>query len=384
MVTEELLNHIKSEVAKGQSIEVIKTSLLGAGWTSLDVDEAFQKINTTPSQSAQAVNVAKKSKSPMFKIVAIILLLGVLGFGGWWVYSQKIKKSDTSLEDVSVGNSEYVQTTHIKILHPLIGSEIVSGSDLEVKYEITTDIPPYTDISPNDKKIVILVGSTNDNCGDSFNVKPKGVYTFVCHGIGKNQVGSSPVMIVEGAHSVQEKPLVAYGQIKIVSATNLNPVEIIPGGSVSFDGSLEVYVPVGSESDENVAASQLDPQVKFSDGTIKNVPFTDFTYSFDDPTLVRFYPPGGKVPVFIGNRVGKTILHLQYKGIKKDISIRAVSDATTPQDPSTYQKIYNTSSTSLGDFRTMCKQKNGTLQENPDELTCTSKSGNYFISVKGK
>jgi hypothetical protein len=159
-------------------------------------------------------------------------------------------------------------------------------------------------------------------------------------------------------------------------------------GTLNFDTndlSMPRFpVPVGSESDENVASSQLNPQVKFSDGTVKNVPFAEFTYSFDDPTLVRFYPPGGKTPVFIGNRVGKTILHLQYQGIKKDISIRTVADAITSQDPSTYQKIYNTSSTSLGDFRTMCKQKNGMLQENPDQLTCTSKSGNYFISVKGK
>lgn len=305
-----------------------------------------------------------------FKVIIIIIVLAALGYFGYAKFYHPTRNEQNGVAP------QYLQTNNIKILYPLIGTKIESGSKLEVKYEVLNDITSNPNFSAVTPQVVILI---NDKCGDSFQSKPKGVYTFSCTDIGAKQIGPLSMTIIEVARSAQEQPIIAMGKIEIVApvGSNVKPLEIIT------ESLLEVYVPVGSESDENVAASSLNPQIRFSDGVTRDVPFTDFTYSFDDPTLVRFYSTGAKVPVFIGNRVGKTILHLQYQGIKKDISIRTVPDATTLEDPSTYEKVYNTSPTSLNDFRAMCKQKNGTLQEDPNGLHCTSTSGNYFITVRG-
>lgn len=312
-----------------------------------------------------------------FGMLGILMVLVIIaaGGGGIYFYLKNHTSYDLLKKDNNQTDSSYIQTNNIRILYPTIGTKVQSGSTLEVKYEVLNDITENTDFSSDAQQVVILV---SDKCGDSFQSRTKGVYTFSCSNIGISQTGPLTINIIEGARSAQEQPVIVSGQIQIVSSSNSKPLEIIS------DGSLEVYVPVGSQSDENVAGSSLDFQVKFSDGVTRNVPFTDFTYSFDDPTLVRFYPAGAKIPAFIGNRVGKTILHLQYQGIKKDISISTVPDATTPEDPSTYEKVYNMGPTSLNDFRVMCKQKSGKLVESESEITCTSKVGNYFISVNGR
>lgn len=45
MTTEELLSYIKKQSADGSTKEQISESLIGAGWTMVDVDEAFTEIN---------------------------------------------------------------------------------------------------------------------------------------------------------------------------------------------------------------------------------------------------------------------------------------------------------------------------------------------------
>lgn len=371
MINQELISFLKKELSLGKNQEQIKAELLSqGGWNGSDIEEGFARVANE--------NKKHSGKGVLFLVVIIIALL--VGAGVYYAKTYRSSNNPISHTDGVQENAQFIHTNNIKILYPLIGTKIETGASLVVQYEVLNDIPLNPNLPDGTPQVVILL---SDKCGDSFISKTKGVYTFTCDNIGTNQVGPLKIHIVEGARSAQEQSVIASGQIQIVSSSNSKPQEIIPGGSVSFDGSLIVYVPVGGESDENVAASSLNPKVKFSDGVTRSVPFTDFTYSFDDATLVRFYPSNAKTPVFIGNKIGQTILHLEYQGVKKDILIKTMSDATTPEDPSTYQKVYNINATSLSDFRTMCKQKNGTLQENPNELTCTSASGNYFISVKG-
>ena len=53
MIQEQLVDYISSQMKSGVSQDVIKATLTGAGWASLDVDDTFKKINSTGASVAQ-------------------------------------------------------------------------------------------------------------------------------------------------------------------------------------------------------------------------------------------------------------------------------------------------------------------------------------------
>lgn len=55
MVTKELLEHIKNQLASGKTYPDIKQELIsGGGWSASDIDEAFRVINSAPIKRSVA------------------------------------------------------------------------------------------------------------------------------------------------------------------------------------------------------------------------------------------------------------------------------------------------------------------------------------------
>jgi len=83
MVTQELLNYIKTQQSHGFSREDITQSLITQGWQTIDINEAFnQSQPQTPNNPAQptqtVVTTSSTSKSSSgFKII-IYIIIGIL------------------------------------------------------------------------------------------------------------------------------------------------------------------------------------------------------------------------------------------------------------------------------------------------------------------
>lgn len=97
MANNEIINYIKSELAKGESKEAIINSLSQAGWQNNDVQEAFNSLSapvspiaTSPQHTAEIVNEKNYpiTKLWIFKapIIAIVITIIALLFGYYFPY----------------------------------------------------------------------------------------------------------------------------------------------------------------------------------------------------------------------------------------------------------------------------------------------------------
>ncbi len=92
MANIEIINYIKSELAKGESRETIMSALSQAGWQNNDIQEAFNSLSapavspiaTSPQHTAEIVNEKNYpiTKLWIFKapIIAIVITIIALFF----------------------------------------------------------------------------------------------------------------------------------------------------------------------------------------------------------------------------------------------------------------------------------------------------------------
>ncbi len=97
MANNEIINYIKSELAKGESKETIVNSLSQAGWQNNDIQEAFNSLSApasptaTPPQSTSEIVTEKNypiTKLWIFKAPIIIIVISIVAllFGYYFPY----------------------------------------------------------------------------------------------------------------------------------------------------------------------------------------------------------------------------------------------------------------------------------------------------------
>ncbi len=101
MITQQLLDYIKQQLAQGISKEIINSNLLSQGWQQQDVDEAFsaaENQSVIVPQSPQISFTSEKNKTTIILIVVggALLLIG-LGVGGFFLFS-KVKPSPQTIQ----------------------------------------------------------------------------------------------------------------------------------------------------------------------------------------------------------------------------------------------------------------------------------------------
>jgi len=85
MVHERLIAYVKSNMAKGYTIDQIRHALISAGWPDHDVDEALQLVNqsnhTPKIDPVMSKPVEKRhiSHTSMFAVILIVAIAGVIG-----------------------------------------------------------------------------------------------------------------------------------------------------------------------------------------------------------------------------------------------------------------------------------------------------------------
>jgi|GEM_PF-3744476 len=136
MASLELTNYVKESLASGLTAVAIKDSLISAGWSQLDIDEAFKNNQPAGSLSPSAptlkaieniqpgaelkatikqldqhptVAIGTIINKPWLKVVLIsflaILLLGALAYGGYWYYTNKMSTTGSLSADQALSKS---------------------------------------------------------------------------------------------------------------------------------------------------------------------------------------------------------------------------------------------------------------------------------------
>lgn len=84
MITPELIGYIRGEFANGKTREEINAELVkNGGWNEIDLIEAFK--TAIPVESVQSIVTPKTELTWSFwKIILIVVILGVLFLGGWF------------------------------------------------------------------------------------------------------------------------------------------------------------------------------------------------------------------------------------------------------------------------------------------------------------
>ncbi len=92
MITPELIGYIRAEFAKGLTREEVRATLVqDGGWSEADLSEAFRIVipmqggtvwgsNSTVARSS----VSSKTPSWLWKMILVVVIVGVLGFAGWF------------------------------------------------------------------------------------------------------------------------------------------------------------------------------------------------------------------------------------------------------------------------------------------------------------
>jgi hypothetical protein len=155
MVTPELIQFVKSELAKGASKEAIIISLKANGWTSVDIDETFQAINPVNIPTNTVVNpiitsnIQNKQKPKFLKLGLVIVLPIILVLGGALVYASgyiiplenEFSKSVQASRDSKGSTFKFhtvVDASGLKSSNELIpGMSNISTFDMNGSYDIT-------------------------------------------------------------------------------------------------------------------------------------------------------------------------------------------------------------------------------------------------------
>jgi hypothetical protein len=93
MINQNLVNYIKSQLAKKVSVEKIKKDLLDVGWLETDIDQAINMVisqNNVSDSSSYNKPIKKNSL-----ILWILIVLIILGVGGTLIYLNFFRKSTT-------------------------------------------------------------------------------------------------------------------------------------------------------------------------------------------------------------------------------------------------------------------------------------------------
>jgi len=160
MITQELIQYVKSEIAKGVNRDVIFSKLKTQGWTDSDIIEVFDIIMSTQNENTTEVsydvspveqNIKKNyMKIGLFIIIPIILILGgfVVYASGYFITPSKLfsnwinlSKENTSL---SFDFNLNIDASQIKFDNIIESSEMYKYKDINFNMKGDSD---YSDLN---------------------------------------------------------------------------------------------------------------------------------------------------------------------------------------------------------------------------------------------
>lgn len=95
MVTQDLIDYIKSSLTSGTDPEALKNELRGHGWANDDLDSAFVTASSSVATTTSTTTVAEApsswhiTKKEVFIVIGVLLLLGAGGAGAYYMVPPK-------------------------------------------------------------------------------------------------------------------------------------------------------------------------------------------------------------------------------------------------------------------------------------------------------
>ena len=115
MITQELVEFIKTNLQTGVTREQITNTLVSNGWSATDVNEAFlhtapQGVPVPPMQTVQSMMPANHSKRKIL-ITLLVILVIILIFGGVYIYNNYSKMYQIVVSQPVTDSSNELQPT---------------------------------------------------------------------------------------------------------------------------------------------------------------------------------------------------------------------------------------------------------------------------------
>ncbi|MCE9549269.1 hypothetical protein K8Q98_02620 [Candidatus Nomurabacteria bacterium] len=139
MVTPELKEYIRGELAKGRVREDIEKSLLVNGWSPVDCSDAFKAV--TVVQSFVGGPVKRRNFSWLWKTILTLLILGVICFTVWYFFRAPI----------------------IDLWNSYMGTEKIVSTEETIPQNIIVDVPYQSKDCGTTAKPDLKVPSTYEN-----------------------------------------------------------------------------------------------------------------------------------------------------------------------------------------------------------------------------
>ena len=165
MITPELLEYVRAEIAKGKTREEINRALISSGgWSEDDLSEVFrivipmQNVILPTSPIKPAFSKLPSSSHLLFsllKFLIILIIISGLGFGAWYYRSQIINLWDSLVNKSSESSVPAVDTTKNIDLNNQENNQAVAP---------TPDIPPVpvTNVPLVSTPVSIQINSSNN------------------------------------------------------------------------------------------------------------------------------------------------------------------------------------------------------------------------------
>lgn len=104
MVDSNLRTYIQTNLQQGFDQGEIRTALLEAGWSAVDVDQAFNE-GSLPTP-AHTLGFFQKFRKILVTAVVVVVSLGVLGIGGYFAYLKYAKPKKATVQGVAISSEE--------------------------------------------------------------------------------------------------------------------------------------------------------------------------------------------------------------------------------------------------------------------------------------
>lgn len=146
MISQEIIDYIKNELARGVSEADLRKALSDAGWQATDIEEGFININT-PSIQLSSVEqpVQKRSKKPFLIILILVIVLAIIA-GVIFFIIPILNKNSANAQDIPPFDDSDLRVKNIEVLQEQNAFyELNKIKDAKIKFP-----DGYTD-DPDDK-----------------------------------------------------------------------------------------------------------------------------------------------------------------------------------------------------------------------------------------
>ncbi len=347
MITQEEVNYIKSELAKGNTKEVISKNLISrGGWTQIDVDEAFKSMEGI----GQATPLPVKPKSKLLKFLIIFIILIALSALGYYLYSTNFfgkKVAETQIPILPevvqpADDNQIIDNTNIVpvVDENVVNQEVVvkeepmaSVGDYEIK--ILTPSPDTKLLTGQHIEIKVLAGKFIEK------ILYAGLYNEPVKIFKKNDNG---IFVIDYTIPLNNKML-GRSSIYVGGSVGDIPFDELRGKDLKLHQSVKVNIdssriPISLKAEHDPLTVKVNGEIKnglkvnvevviaamFSDLPTDGAVFDSSvgTFKIADTTIaildeVDF--TDFKVLYIRGLKVGTTKLTASYKGLSKVIDV---------------------------------------------------------------